>query len=76
MGPDEAQQRLSFGTFLRAYRDYYRGQRSARLQLVSVCCLLLAGMLRSPGATIGIIGLTVLVVGPIAYGLWRWKQHA
>jgi hypothetical protein len=72
----DGEQRPTLGAFLRTYRDYYREKRGARLQLASVCCLVLAGAVRSgPVSTVKVLGLTLLVVAPIAYALWRWKQR-
>ena len=70
------EQRQNFGAFLRSYPNYYRASRWARLQLASVCFLVLGGVLRNgPLATMRLVGLTVLVVGPVAYGAWRWGQR-
>jgi hypothetical protein len=76
MERDDVGQRPTFGAFLRSYPNYYRGNRWARLQLVSVCFLVLGGVVRNgPLATMRLVGLTLLVVGPVAYGAWRWEQR-
>jgi hypothetical protein len=75
MRTDNARPQRSVSAFLRSYRDYYRNQRSGRIQLVSVGFLVVAGVLRRPGTTIVIVALTVLVALPFAYGLWRLKDR-
>jgi hypothetical protein len=76
MERDDVEQRPTVGAFLRLYPSYYRANRWARLQLASVCFLVLGGVVRNgPLAAMRLVGLTLLVVGPIAYGAWRWGQR-
>jgi hypothetical protein len=76
MERDDVKPRPTFGAFLRSYPSYWRANRWARLRLASVGFLLLGGAVRNgPVATMRLVGPTLLVAVPVAYGAWRWGQR-